>query len=69
MARFGSSQGVSRPTGLCAATGEEIPHASPAIAALCERDEDEGFDRYDYSIEAWERGERPKRLFSHWRIY
>jgi len=67
MARFGSSQGVTRPTGLCAATGEEIPHASPAIAALCESDEDEGFDRYDYSIEAWERGERPKRLFSHWR--
>ncbi|MDP7009564.1 MAG: hypothetical protein QGI78_08350 [Phycisphaerales bacterium] len=67
MARFGSSQGVSRPTGRCAATSEEIPHATLAIAALCEREEDEGFDRFDFSIEAWERGERPDRLFSHWR--
>jgi hypothetical protein len=67
MARFGSSQGVSRSTGKCAATGEEIPHATPAIAALCELEEDEGFVRFDYSIEAWEKGDRPDRLFSHWR--
>jgi len=67
MARFGSSQGVSRPTGRCAATGEALPHATPAIAALCEREEDEGFDRLDFSIEAWEKGDRPTRLFSHWK--
>jgi len=67
MARFGSSHGISRPTGRCAATNEEIPPETPAIAALCERVEDEGFDRFDYSIAAWEKGERPDRLFSHWR--
>jgi hypothetical protein len=67
MTRFGSSQGVSRPTGRCAATGEEIPYSTPAVAALCEREEDEGFDRYDYSIGAWEQGSRPSHLFSHWR--
>ncbi|MDP6542015.1 MAG: hypothetical protein QGF07_04440 [Phycisphaerales bacterium] len=67
MARFGGSHEVSRPTGRCAATGEEIPHATPAIAALCEREEDEGFDRLDYSVEAWDSGQRPPRLFSHWR--
>ena len=67
MARFGSSQGVSRPTGLCAVTGEEIPHATPAIATLCEREEDAGFERFDYSVAAWDQGHRPERLFSHWR--
>ncbi len=37
------------------------------MAALCEREEDEGFDRFDYSEEAWESGYRPDRLFSNWR--
>jgi hypothetical protein len=42
------------------------------MAALCERcvedgGEDEGFDRVDYSVEAWEEGVRPPRLFSYWR--
>jgi len=67
MARFGSSHEVSRPTGKCSATGQAIPYATPAIAALCERDEDEGFNRFDFSIAAWEGGDRPERLFSHWR--
>jgi len=67
MSRFGSSQGVSRPTGVCAATGEQLTPAEPAMAALCEREEDEGFDRMDFSIKAWEQGNRPPNLFSHWR--
>jgi len=37
------------------------------IATLCERIEDEGFDRLDYCPEQWESGIRPERLFSYWR--
>ena len=66
MSRFGNSQGVSRPTGICAASGQPLTPSAPAVAALCEREEDEGFDRLDYSVEAWESGHRPENLFSHW---
>jgi len=37
------------------------------MAAICEREEDEGFDRLDFSLEAWESGHRPPRLFSFWK--
>jgi hypothetical protein len=67
MSRFGNTQGVSKPTGVCAATGETLLPATPAMATLCERKEDDGFNRYDYSISAWENGNRPDRLFSNWR--
>ena len=67
MTRFGNSQGVSRPTGICAATGESLLPNTPAMAALCEREEDEGFDRLDFTIEAWDKDPNPPRLFSNWR--
>jgi len=67
MSRFGNSQGVSRPTGVCAATGNPLAPSTLAVAALCEREEDEGFVRFDYSVEAWESGSRPERLYSNWR--
>ena len=37
------------------------------IATLCERIEDEGFERLDYCPKQWESGIRPDRLFSYWR--
>ena len=61
MARFGNSQGVSKPTGVCEATGDLLQPNTLAIAALCEREEDEGFDRFDYSRKGWDEGEKPKR--------
>ena len=67
MSRVGNSQGISRPTGVCAATGEPLVAETLAMATLCDREADEGFDRFDYSIGAWESGNRPDRLFSHWR--
>jgi hypothetical protein len=67
MSRFGNSQGVSRPTGVCASTGEPLEPNTPAMATLCEREEDEGFNRFDYCQEAWDRGDRPDRLFSNWK--
>jgi len=67
MSRFGNSQSISRPTGVCASTGDQLSPNTPAMAALCEREEDDGFDRFDYCQAAWDRGDRPERLFSHWR--
>jgi len=67
MSRFGNTQGVSRPTGVCAETGEPLLSNTQAMAALCERAEDDGFDRFDYSLVAWEKGNRPERLYSNWR--
>ncbi|MHC5001725.1 MAG: hypothetical protein ACYTJ0_01240 [Planctomycetota bacterium] len=67
MSRFGTHYQVARPTGVCAATGEPLDPGAACIATLCERSEDEGFDRHDYSITAWEAGARPDRLFSFWR--
>ena len=67
MARFGNAQSVSKPTGVCAATGETLKPSTPAIAALCEREGDDGFDRLDYSLDGWDKGDQPEKLFSHWR--
>ncbi len=67
MSRFGNSQGISRPTGVCHSTGNLLTPNTHAIAALCEREEDEGFDRFDYSQDEWAKGDRPPRLFSHWK--
>ncbi|MHC5113499.1 MAG: hypothetical protein ACYTGP_03615 [Planctomycetota bacterium] len=67
MSRFGSQYQVSRSTGVCAATGEPLEPGGECVATLCEQSEGEGFDRQDFSVEAWEAGERPERLFSFWR--
>jgi len=67
MSRFGSQYQVSRPTGLCAATGEPLESGMAAVATLCEHEEGEGFDRLDYSESAWDDGARPERLFCFWR--
>lgn len=69
MTRYSSNPGydVARATGSCAATGVAIEPGSTYVATLCERDGEDGFDRFDYSLDAWERGQRPERLFSSWR--
>lgn len=53
---------------MCAASDEKLEPGATCIACLCEREADEGFDRFDYSLAAWEAGERPQRLFSYWRL-
>ena len=58
---------MGRPTGVCAASGETLQPGDECIATLCERIEDEGFDRLDYCPREWESGIRPERLFSYWR--
>lgn len=67
MSRFATDYHIARPTGQCAATGTLLEPGVSCIATLCEREDDEGFDRFDFSEEAWDRGERPDRLFSYWR--
>ncbi len=69
MTRFSSSASyeIARASGRCAATGQPIEPGAPYMATLCERESEEGFDRLDFSLGAWERGDRPARLFSAWR--
>jgi len=58
---------IARPTGVCAATGEAINPGDVMVATLAERQEDDGFERRDYSAEAWEKGARPAGMIGHWR--
>lgn len=67
MSRFTSEYRVAPPTGRCAATDQPLEPGSVCIATLVDREDDEGFDRLDYSIDAWESGARPERLFSYWK--
>ncbi len=66
MSRFGSQYSVGRVTGACAATGRELVAGERIVAALVENEEG-GLERRDFAAEAWEAGERPEGLFSHWR--
>lgn len=67
MSRFGSEYRVARPTGRCARRDVPLEPGTTCIAALVEREDDDGFDRLDYSLEAWESGARPDCLFSYWK--
>lgn len=67
MSRFASDYRIAGFTGVCAATGEPLTPGEVCVAALCEREHDEGFDRKDFSLAAWESGARPDRLFSYWK--
>jgi len=67
MSRFTAHYSISRATGVCAHTSTPLEPGTTCIATLCEREEDEGFDRFDYSLAAWESGARPKGLFSYWK--
>lgn len=73
---------VERPTGQCAFTGRLLRPGETYMATLVEFDgeaaagESEaksdaaaslGLRRIDVSGEAWSSGQRPPRLFSHWR--
>jgi hypothetical protein len=65
-----SSYEIARTTGVCAATGRPLEMGQPYIAALVEREGQEGLQRLDFSISAWEAGARPQpplRLFGSWR--
>lgn len=67
MSRFNSGFEIGRSTGVCAATGAPIEEGQRYVVALCERENEEGLDRLDFSQDAWESGARPERLYSWWR--
>lgn len=66
MSQFSSPDyDLSRPSGVCALTGEPLAPGESYIATLCE--EGDGFVRQDVSTAAWEAGQRPEQLFSYWK--
>src|SRR5690606_30627423 len=73
---------IERPTGTCAFTGRVLEPGEAYMATLVELDEAEqqqspqktrtgaailGFKRVDVSMEAWQQGQRPPRIFSYWK--
>jgi hypothetical protein len=68
MSRFGTDYQIARPTGRCAATDRVLEPGSQCIATLCEREGEEGFERRDFALEAWDAGHRPDGLFSYWKV-
>ena len=70
MSRMTGNYEVSRPSGVCAATGRVIGIGEPFVAALVERVADGTLERVDYAPEAWAAGARPEsqsRLIGTWR--
>jgi hypothetical protein len=61
------SYSIGRSPGRCAVTGRHLAPGEPYVAALVEREAGEGFERLEYTEEAWEGGARPERLFGYWR--
>lgn len=68
MSRLAAHYTIGHPTGVCTATGRVLVPGESCIATLCEQSEGDGFERRDFSEEAWNDGARPERLFSFWRI-
>lgn len=65
-----ASYPISRPAGVCAATGAPIGVGERFVAALVEREESEELERQDFSERAWREGARPAaplRVFACWR--
>lgn len=70
MSVISSGYSISRPTGTCAATGRALAVGDRFVAVLAERPETPGFERLDFSQEAWESGARPAAplsVFATWR--
>lgn len=57
---------IGRFTGRCAATGRALEPGTPCIAVLLDRGDD-GFERRDYSIDAWASTSRPDGILGFWK--
>ena len=67
MSRFSTEYRVARPTGVCAASGQRLDPGAACMATLCDLPEDDGFERRDFSLEAWESQGPPDDVFSYWK--
>ncbi len=52
---------IASPRGVCAVTGETIHPGERCVSMLVEHATDDGLDRLDISIAAWDAGRRPDR--------
>jgi len=64
---MGTGYEIARATGVCAGSGRPIAVGDPYIAALVESATEDRLERADYSLQAWEAGARPARLYGYWR--
>lgn len=67
MSRFGSKYEIGKASGHCGLGDHPINAGETYVAALVEREEDDGFDRVDVCQAEWDEGQRPDRLYSFWR--
>lgn len=67
MTQFNSSYHIGSATGKCHASNRDIEPGQEYIATLCERTQDDAFDRLDFLPDVWESGHRPVHLYSYWR--
>ncbi len=67
---------ITRSSGQCALTGRTLEPGEAYMSTLVETDpaaggaspvQALGLQRVDVSMEAWDEGRRPERLFSHWK--
>ena len=58
---------VGRSTGVCAATGRGLAPGEACVATLWESPGQDGFERRDYSLEAWQAAPNPEGVFGYWR--
>ncbi|MFG0257337.1 MAG: hypothetical protein ACF8GE_05485 [Phycisphaerales bacterium JB043] len=61
------SYSIARPTGVCAHDGRAFEEGEQFVATLSELEDQEGFERQDFSLDAWEQEIRPARLLGFWR--
>jgi hypothetical protein len=70
MAMVSNPYPVARSTGVCAASGRAFKEGDSFIAALVEREGQNGLERLDFAAQEWEAGARPQpplRMFGFWR--
>ncbi len=68
MSSSASSYQIGRSPGRCAVSGRDLAVGEAYVAAaLVDRAGEEGFERVEFSLEAWEEGNRPGALFGYWR--
>ncbi len=62
---------IERPSGQCAFTGRPLQPGESYMAALVDIEptpqNPSGLKRLDVSMDAWQAGQHPDRIFSHWK--